>query len=257
MGDEIACVQGGITDLIMSLEDAQKEDKVYIYSHFKQAKELYAPFVKETEQIYYDSINAAQTLKFNFPHRFLPKRLHPNVSAPKEAREYAESMLDVWNPNKKKVIGVHPVGSRLSNQFWAQFNQPLKYLPKNFLGKIMSDLDSIYLLFGAREDLLNYASLANGKNPRVFLIDEPIWHSLAFVEKCDLIIGVDSAIKGYSAIKNIPTICLVGDYEDPLRDEVFLLPYVKEGIMHVIKFRDLNEQLIEEVNFKCKDILTK
>jgi hypothetical protein len=43
-----------------------------------------------------------------------------------------------------------------------------------------------------------------------------------------------------AAILGIPTVVLVGDYDDPFRDEVFLTPYVSDGVMQLIKFTNMD-----------------
>jgi len=67
-----------------------------------------------------------------------------------------------------------------------------------------------------------------------------IWASLACVAHCHRVLATDSAIKTMASILRIPTVVLVGDYHDAFRDEVFLKPYVSDGVMQLIKFRNMD-----------------
>jgi ADP-heptose:LPS heptosyltransferase len=69
---------------------------------------------------------------------------------------------------------------------------------------------------------------------------DDIWTSLACVAHCHCVLATDSAIKTMAAILRIPSVVLVGDYPDPFRDQVFLTPYVNDGIMRLIKFTDID-----------------
>jgi ADP-heptose:LPS heptosyltransferase len=74
-----------------------------------------------------------------------------------------------------------------------------------------------------------------------------IWDSLSCVQHCDLVIGMDSCVKTLSAILRIPTMVLVGDYNDPYRDEVFLRPYISENIMTGFFFKDIDRVNSKEI----------
>ena len=50
-----------------------------------------------------------------------------------------------------------------------------------------------------------------------------------------------------ASVKNIPSVVFVGNYEDKMRDDLFLDPYIADGVMKAIKFSDLNEQKIKEL----------
>ena len=131
-----------------------------------------------------------------------------------------------------------------------------KNLTPTFLYYLLSYLEKINLniiLFGSQKeikrlDLTKYRSfkLANKAN----IID-----NLAKVIECDLFIGSDSAFKTMSSMLKIPTILLLANNKDNYRDRVFVKPYVKDRIMHVIKFDDLSDQSIKLILKKINNYL--
>jgi ADP-heptose:LPS heptosyltransferase len=48
-------------------------------------------------------------------------------------------------------------------------------------------------------------------------------------------------------ILRIPSVVLVGDYRDPFRDDHFINPYVEDGHMKVVKFKDIDKVNPDEV----------
>jgi hypothetical protein len=52
-----------------------------------------------------------------------------------------------------------------------------------------------------------------------------------------------------SSMNEIPTYCLVGDFDDQTRDVYFIDQYVKDGIMKIFKFKDIENQKDEILKF--------
>jgi ADP-heptose:LPS heptosyltransferase len=158
--------------------------------------------------------------------------------------------------NKKKTIGIHIGGSQFSIEEQKKQGILTKNLTPNFLYYLLSYLEKINLniiLFGSQKeikrlDLAKYRSfkLANKAN----IID-----NLAKVIECDLFIGSDSSFKTMSSMLKIPTILLLANNKDNYRDRVFVKPYVKDRIMHVIKFDDLSDQSIKLILKKINNYL--
>ena len=54
-----------------------------------------------------------------------------------------------------------------------------------------------------------------------------------------------------SSMRRIPTFCTLGDFEDYLRDSLFINQYEKDGVMQVFKYTDLSEKheaLLDSLN---------
>ena len=41
-------------------------------------------------------------------------------------------------------------------------------------------------------------------------------------------------------MQRISTICILGDYPDPIRDTMFINQYVKDGVMKIFKTKDID-----------------
>lgn len=215
-------VIGGIGDFIQVLDSARKEEKIWVFSHYKDAKNFFLNCGIDIEFVYFEEMN----------NDFLEIIKKENL-VPLERNLFL-----------MERIGIHPIGSKFSNKFWHQRGQPIKLLPASFVKKLIED-DKFYYIFCSQDEVEEYKDLIS-KN--VMIISFPnIWDSLKYVEYCNKVIAVDSSIKSYSCARKIPTLVFLGDYEDKFRDENFINPYVEEGVMKVIRFKTLEDSMIEEV----------
>ena len=138
----------------------------------------------------------------------------------------------------RPVIGVHLGGSDYSLNIEKRFGFPSKALPLAVLGALVSACDQYdFLLFGSTDEL---AELVVRENSQLRFVDNvDVTVSLSHVAECSALIGSDSAFKTMSAMLHIPTIVWVGDYRDDHRDEKFINPYVKQGVMTTFRYKDL------------------
>jgi len=241
-------VIGGIGDLLQTLEAATEEREIRVFSHYLNAPQFYKPFNVE---IGFTRVESAGDLDWVRPQLSsfepLSRKMFLSLKPPTHFSAIARERLS-RAPRRGQIIGIHPVGSRFSNSVWMARGEPGKWLPVEFLEKLIVP-ENTYMLFGAREDLLQYTRIASD---HVLLIcEENIWQSFAYAECCNYVIAVDSAIKSYAAMRNIPSIVLVVDYKDDFRDKMFLDPYGHS--MSVIKFRRLDHDVL----IKVKEIATK
>jgi ADP-heptose:LPS heptosyltransferase len=87
-----------------------------------------------------------------------------------------------------------------------------------------------------------------------------IWTAINAISICDMILSADSAVKSASCILKIPTIVLLGDYEDKIRDDKFITPYETDGVLHTIKFLTLEKNtngILSRIYQKTGELLKK
>jgi ADP-heptose:LPS heptosyltransferase len=236
-------VRGGIGDILLSLESAIAEKIVDVYSHYEQAPDLFAPFgVKVNRFEYFTSVEDLN--KIFIPGEELERKAYPNFTIP-------ESTLI---PHEK-VLGIHVEGSSFSNEAWSKRGQPTKNMSRLFLKKLLEQLCEdryngvfVYIFCApSRAEEIEELMHMYANHPYLIVAYPYIWDSLSCVGHCDAIIGADSVIKTMGAIQRIPSVVLVGDYPDPFRDKVFLDPYVNDGHMHVIKYKNVDDVSPDEV----------
>jgi ADP-heptose:LPS heptosyltransferase len=147
--------------------------------------------------------------------------------------------------NGHPVLGIHLGGSSYSLSVEKRFGFPPKALPVTVFEALMSaNADHNIILFGAAAELdtLIPAWRESESKRLKFVADDDVTVSLSRVAECSTFIGSDSAFKTMSAMLHIQTIVWIGDYKDDFRDSVFIDPYVKAGIMAVVRYRDLSSE---------------
>ena len=68
---------------------------------------------------------------------------------------------------------------------------------------------------------------------------------MAHVLKCKKVVAVDSSVKSMAAVKKIKSVVFIGDYEDEFRDSNFINPYVREGVMHPVRFKKIERRHLD------------
>jgi len=235
---------GGIGDCLQCLESAMEENVIEVYSHFKNAPDIFTIFgIEVTRFEYYENIGKLHEIFVSGTP--LPRKFYPHFIVPKSPFE---------KPIGRKVIGIHVEGSPLSNQFWRERGKPTKEMTKEFFIALINKIQEVYpkiviYLFcspNRTKELGNIAAEVIKED--FYIIGFPkIWDSLSCVAHCDVVIGVDSAIKTMSSILKKPTITLIGNYEDKFRDDNFIYQYVNDGIMHAIYFDNIDSVNVGEV----------
>jgi ADP-heptose:LPS heptosyltransferase len=221
--------------MLLSLESAVEDRIIDVFSHFRNVEEFYRPFGVTVNRFqYFASLNELWSL--GMKSEALPRTKYPNFNLPK---------VSVEPPNDRRVIGIHIEGSRFSNEASRQNGRPIKDMSQGFLGKLIDILNSkeafpyVFCSPARRVEVDALFKRNYGREFKVIAFDD-IWTSLACVAHCHLVLATDSAIKTMAAILRIPSVVLVGDYQDPFRDEVFLKPYVSDGVMQLIRFNNMD-----------------
>ncbi len=123
---------------------------------------------------------------------------------------------------------------------------PIKSISVDIVKEIVSD-DNNYLIFGSKKEIELYG-LQESKNIK-FVCFENILHSLSVIKYCSILIGTDSCFKSMSSMQKIKTICIVGDFEDPMRDAYFIKKYEEDKIMKVFKTKNVIEDKHKIIEF--------
>jgi len=145
--------------------------------------------------------------------------------------------------NNYKVIGLHLNGSKYAEEANLLNGLPSKNIPIKILEKIIEFKCNI-ILFGSPKEraAINFSESDSFR----FSSSVEIAESLSSVRVCDLFIGCDSAFKSMSSMLRIPTLVWLPNYEDKFRDNIFINPYVKDGIMKKSSFMSSDHALVNQ-----------
>lgn len=251
-------IRGGIGDFLQTVPFAMTHlDREYcVHTHFSKAKEFFHEFGVENIKVYnFDTISdhdnqVDEILSGADPEEkkafeACPRFFYNNLIFKKEALQMAESLVNSFK-EKRKIIGIHPFGSKFSANVYSSFGLPQKFIPSSIVKELISE-DFNYLIFGSVAELSDYG-LKESDNVKFCSFDNVIY-SLACVQYCFKFLGTDSCYKTQSSMRRIPTFCVVGDFEDQIRDQVFIEQYVRDGVMKVFKFKDISNQSSEVISF--------
>ena len=221
---------GGIGDIFLSLERAQKEKECAVYSHFPRAKQFVESFGIEVPIFnYFDSID---NMPRSFSEEIVGYDYFPKIGVQKGRQLLGKS--------DKPIIGIHPFGSKLSNDYWKKRGMPIKHISQENIRYLVDKFSDRFdfVIFGSKSELCSY------NIEGTYNINLPIEDIPSAVSECFCVIATDSAIKTMSAAMRIPTFVAIGNYPDPLRDQKFLIPYIQMGVMKVGAYSHEQEQSI-------------
>lgn len=233
---------GGIGDILLSMEEAQKMGKCDVYSHYKGARDMLVEAgVRVRKNEHYDELNE------DFKDDALP-------TAPVARTPFPSFKYPVMKPSHdprdcdKPCVGIHPFGSYFSNKFWGKKGYPIKRFTDEVLIGLVDKLTPKYqvLIFGTTDEVTELGDIWT-KGDHVHMVARPIWEAIAIVHNCEAVIATDSAIKAASAIARIPTYVYMGNYQDPWRDSMFIDPYIREGVMKAFYFQHCDVRMFEPV----------
>jgi len=233
-------IDGGIGDILLSLEGALAEESIDLFSHFAGAKQMVEQAgVKVENFVYYQDKSPADKTTENV----VPLSLYPSFKLPVSPQEVkAKLSLD-----DRKIVGIHPFGSKYSNDYWGKQGYPLKSFSQENVIHIIDRLREVYqfLIFGTPDELEEYKYCYSNNDAQPVCL--PIWESLAAVRLCEAVVATDSAIKTMSAISRIPTKVYLGNYNDMFRDKVFIEPYIRDGVMQVWQYIKTTNNMFDPV----------
>lgn len=227
-------VKGGIGDFLQCLPFMlnHKDEEYYVVTHQRGATEFFKKLGLTVKEFSFGQLPDAELCPRQMFFDKNPfKTLWPRFTS------------------KKPIIGVHLGGSEYSLSIEARFGFPPKALPKALLEGISASTGYDFIVFGAPKELE-----AIGKGNWQLVDEYTLDNSLSRVTDCDAFIGSDSAFKTMSAMLKIPTIVLMGDYRDDHRDERFINPYKKEGIVSVFRYWNLDREMDDAIDFCLKKL---
>lgn len=221
--------------MLLSLESAIEDGVIDVFSHFEQAPHFFERFGVTVNRFqYFSSVDELGSLNLRGEH--LPRRRYPKFTLPKAPIE---------PPSGKPVIGIHIEGSQFSNNAARSGGRAIKDMSRHFLENLIDLLNTKFAFpyvfcSPLRNEGINAIFKERYHHEFRVIAFEDVWASLACVAHCKSVLATDSAIKTMAAVLRIPSVVLAADYSDPFRDEVFLNPYVSDGLMRVIRFKDVD-----------------
>lgn len=243
-------IRGGIGDLLQHYWyiKAHPEKEYIVHTHFKNAEDIFRnlgatnchfyPFKDmptHNEQV--DVIKLAHALEDQSNILEVPRAYYSSFNFGEEANKAAENIVKSF-PVEKGIIGIHPFRSGFATSVYNNFDLPAKMLPVDIVNSLINDKYN-YLIYGSKEELSSYG-IQERDNVKLVSCDN-ILHSLSTVKYCKGLVGLDSCFKSMSSMQGINTICIIGDFPDPVRDSCFVNKYVSDGVMKVLKTKNIAE----------------
>ena len=236
------CVRGGIGDFLQCLPFmlAHPERRYGVATHFADAEAFFRSLGIEVDAIYSFADLAGDQAAGLWQYQVglteaCPRNLF--FKEPETRRDWPFPVRNRIFSGDRPVLGVHLGGSAFSINAQKQLGLVSKALPLDVLAGLYDDPQYDILLFGSSDEIaaLNIHGISRHK-----IISCPnVADSLAFVAQCSAFVGSDSAFKTMAAMLKIPTVVWLGDYRDDFRDQTFIDPYVKAGVMAVYRYSDL------------------
>ena len=256
-------VRGGLGDFLQCSwfikNNSTKE--FIIHTHFKQAELFFKNIGIENCSFYYfDNIEEhdSQVDKIVENHgenstknvRECPRSFYSDIDFSQSSKDEAKAFSQRFD-NNNPIIGIHPFGSNFSSDTYSKFDLPPKYIPSDIVNEIIKD-DFNYIIFGSESELKDYG-VKESKN--VAHTNMNVESCLELVKLCYKFIGTDSAFKTMSSMIRIPTICVLGDFNDEIRDQYFINQYEKDGVMKVYRLKSFEIEKDKVIQFINENIV--
>lgn len=254
-------IRGGVGDFLQCLPYATSNaegNEFFIHTHFKGASSFFEEFGIDGKYFYFQNAQehdagVDEILSFCDPKvrtnfKECPRNFYFECQFSKEALACAEDLTNSF-PEKKPIIGIHPFGSGFSKDIYSRFNLPVKFIPAEIIAELINKNKNFnFFIFGSPKEFAEWGSVGDFDCVRFVSFDN-IVNSLACVKHCSKLLGTDSCFKTMSSSHRIKTYCLVGDFDDQTRDFYFIDEYVKDGVMKTFRYKNLEEQKNEVLDF--------
>lgn len=277
---------GGIGDFILSISAIRNVIETFgsseiigiFFTHYKDMPKLLNQFPEfkniEKQFFYYSSVSELQNFYANNLENIKrsPKYIgdileygidhYPEIDINEDLILQSQDIIfsaiskDMQKEKYIDVIAVHQTGSEFANSFLSkERNVPNKYIGHNILAEIIKRIhwirpNTMFVLFGSEKerDIYNFVKEKLPQKCTIHCYNNNLIESLALASQCNLMIGSDSSIKSFTLSQKIPSIIFLGGYDDPERDEKFINPYIKDGLLQTIKFKkEIQEEHIEKM----------
>jgi len=232
-------IHGGVGDFLQHLPFVlkNKSAKYIVATHFLAAKAFFESLGIQVSKYYFynnaDEYRAIRQELRKLSHSYwCPKQVFFDVM-PFKVEKKPKLKTDI-------VIGLQIGSSRLTNS-------PLSIKFALKLVHALLNMRCSIILFGTKKEI-DQLKLKASKG-LFFATDKDITKNLSLVQFCDLLIGGESVFKTMSSMSGIQTLVIHEDNNNRFRDRVFTYPYIQEGVMHVYKYKDLENEIPLVINF--------
>jgi len=232
-------IHGGVGDFLQHLPFVlkNKSAKYIVATHFLAAKAFFDSLGIQVSKYYFynnaDEYRAIRQELRKLSHSYwCPKQIFFDVM-PFKVEKKPKLKTDI-------VIGLQIGSSRLTNS-------PLSIKFALKLVHALLNMRCSIILFGTKKEI-DQLKLKASKG-LFFATDKDITKNLSLVQFCDLLIGGESVFKTMSSMSGIQTLVIHEDNNNRFRDRVFTYPYIQEGVMHVYKYKDLENEIPLVINF--------
>ncbi len=257
MNYRLFLIGGGIGDFLQCLPfvlaNKSQNHKYIVSTHFKDAR-IFFETIRVPILRYYFFTNLEEAAQV-----VASIKSGPEIVLPCPRTKYFDT-IPFATPSPlfddgKPIIGVHLGGSRHSLETQKRFGVVSKVLLQMLALNLRSDEYNIYL-FSSRDEI-GELRINEDKDLKIICYDNIIL-SLSYVLHCAMLVGSDSAFKTMSVMSRVPTIVWLGDYNDNVRDKMFISPYVEDRKMAVIRYRDLGlpDEFSKAINI-TKDLISR
>ncbi len=252
-------VRGGLGDFLQSSWFIKNNinQQFIVHTHFDGAELFFKNLgIKNVSFYYFKNIEEhdAQADKILVDHgvnsttniRECPRSFYSDIEFFEEFELEAKAFVEKFS-QVKPIIGVHPFGSVFSSNVYTKFNLPIKFIPSEVVKNIINP-NFNYILFGKKEELDAYGV---EESANILHTNISLEGCLELVKRCYKFVGTDSGFKTMSSMQRIHTFCTLGNFEDHLRDSLFVNQYEKDKVMRVFRYTDLSEKhasLSDDIN---------
>lgn len=228
---------GGLGDMLQfSNFIADNIGSTYIvHSHFKNIKNFLVNFnLQKCYSLEYSSNEERiDQLKFLSSRYEITNTKRDIFFSDKVKKIIFKKQQNNFKNKNLKTVGLHPFGSSFGRDFYKKYGIPSKEIPESVVIDILGNPNFNFLVFGSKNEI---SSLPIKEKENIkFVSYENIFDSLSCVLKCDLMLASDSCFKTCASMLRIKTICVIADFDDSIRDNFFINPYVSEGVMKIIR----------------------
>lgn len=232
-------LMGGIGDFLQSVPfmmvNREKQYEYYVVTHLNNAQGFFNAINIKPKIIKYFSSLKEQI-------RIAEEISALNIAACPRSHYFLNIPFikkDKIFDNLKPTVGLQIHGSSFSIKLQQEKKLVAKSIPAKLINSLKSDEYNM-LIFGLPDELFQ---LNTEQNPQIkFISHRDPSESLAYVLQCDAFVGSDSGFKTMSVMSRIPTMVWLADYIDDIRDELFINPYIDDGIMEIFRFKNVIAQ---------------
>jgi ADP-heptose:LPS heptosyltransferase len=196
--------------------------------------------------------NAADFCNTIFPE------IYTSVSDKELATEFIKSLGE-----SRRVIAIHMFGSPFSNYYLSTVRgvgqKDLEYSKWNYIVKALlseAQKNTVLALGNEKDAELIDKWLSSIEDERFLNIAGKfsITTVVEIIRASNIVVAVDSAIKSISLALKVPTIVLINDHDDVIRDLKFIKPYEESNESKISVIRSANKLTLDKlVNLIVKD----